>query len=126
MKRHNEIKISNIVNQVRAETTQDIRHQTVAEASQLHDQIMANRINEMEFRNAQRMRELQLNTSRNCWKWHKLRSLRKNKRNNTYNNRMNRQEKKLDNLQEGRSNTMKNNIGVNNKEQKKQIGRAHV
>ena len=60
MKRHNEIKISNIVNQVRAETTQDIRHQTMAEASQLHDQIMANRIDEMEFSNAQRMRALQL------------------------------------------------------------------
>ena len=60
MKRRNEIKISNVINQVRAETTQDIRHQTMAEASQLHDQIMANRIDEMEFRNAQRMREMQL------------------------------------------------------------------
>ena len=59
MKRRNEIKISNIVNQVKAETTQDIRHQTMAEASQLHDQIMANRINEMEYRNAKRMREMQ-------------------------------------------------------------------
>ena len=60
MQRNNEIKLSNVINQVRAQTTQDIRHQTMAEAEQLHEQVITNKVNEIEFRNAQRMREMQL------------------------------------------------------------------
>jgi hypothetical protein len=49
MERYNEIKLSNITNQVRGET----RHQTIGEAEEIHQQRMTEKVNEMESNNAQ-------------------------------------------------------------------------
>ena len=59
MQRNNDIKLSNIINQVRGETTREVRYQTMGEAEELHEQVMTQKINEIEFKNAKRMRDLQ-------------------------------------------------------------------
>ena len=60
MQRSNEIRLSNIINQVRGETTREVRYHTMGEAEQIHQQVMTDKVNEIEFRNAQRMRAMQL------------------------------------------------------------------
>ena len=54
--RYNQIKLSNIINQVRGET----RHHTIGEAEEMHRQRMTEKVSEIEFRNAQKIREMEL------------------------------------------------------------------